>query len=186
MINASLSAATYKAIELLCTMTLAAIVIGGVLGTLVAARMLNADQGKSRSEYGRKAIAAVLYSSAFAFLGVVAGVLTGNSRSGAVGDLVPAVLTLFGALSVALLGTNTLYRDLMVACALALTTATFLGTMWGTYMRDVSQNSQQALIARANLVARCRLQEIRAQQIVELSEAASAANIDMKCADYPR
>lgn len=175
------------ALALVGPLLLLAASIGALMALASAALNARDPTRPQRQETHQAFIETTLYASAFAFLGAIAGFMTGNSRSSAVGDLVPAVLALFGALSAALLATNSPYRALATSCAVSLAAATFIGTTFGTQYRVTSQNSTQALTARGNLVARCLLEEERVKMMVELAtRGESKPTVDLKCSEYPR
>ena len=184
--NSRFAPSLEAAIYIVGPMALQAVAIGTVLALLASTLHKRsrraADKGGTMASFAQS----LLYLTSFAFLGSASGFLTGNSRSAAVGDLVPAALAIFGALSVAILSSKSPYRALSITCALSFVLSILLGTVWGTQFRTYSQNSAQAIIWRANLVAQCRLQELRAQQVVALSSGDETLSIDLKCSDYPR
>ena len=88
----------------------------------------------------------------FSSLGIVAGYLTGLSRQPAVGDLIPAVLSLIGALAVYIVGKSKNSRRMVGAVIFILSVSLLLGTIWGAVTRtetDVYLKSKEYLIQRA-------------------------------------
>lgn len=178
---------TSAAILLLAPACALAIVCGCLFGTLSIgsppfSRLPLSSAHRLAYSYGT----GVLYCSAFALLGSIAGLLTGNSRVAAVGDVLPAVLTIVGALAAILLGKSRAYRATALGCALSLSIATFTGTIWGAHMRHSNLNSPGALVQRANTVAECKYQEARAQQTLELRGILPPPAVDLKCSEHPR
>ena len=98
--------------------------------------------GKKISTWG--ATYFVVFS--IALLGVAIGQMTGQSREPVVGAVIPAVLGLFGTLSVYITATKELRVKLLVACSMTVFTANLMiGTFWGAKLRqyfDDYRNSQ--------------------------------------------
>jgi hypothetical protein len=78
---------------------------------------------------------------AFAFLGLVAGVLAGLSRQSAIGAVLPAVLSLVGGLAIYLIGARRADQGLVGICVIALSAGLVIGTTWGSVLRDEYENS---------------------------------------------
>jgi len=189
MMPAYIESGTGAALILLGPMLALALVFGVILGLFAIDLSSRARDLTDRAMIILKSYATgVLYCATFSVLGIVSGELAGNSRSPAMGDFLPAVLTLFGILAAVLLTKKSPYRLLALGCALSLSFACFVGTIWGAHMRYYNMNGRASLAQRANVVAECKVQEVRAGQLVEARlkvSGASASAVDMKCADYP-
>ena len=73
---------------------------------------------------------------AFSMLGLATGYLTGFSRESAVGAVLPSVLSLFGGLSIFLIGKNQESRIITSLAVLSFAICLVLGTSWGAIMRQ--------------------------------------------------
>jgi hypothetical protein len=73
---------------------------------------------------------------AFSVLGIVTGYQTGFSRESAVGAVLPSVLSLFGGLSIFLIGKNQESRIITSLAVLSFAICLVLGTSWGAIMRQ--------------------------------------------------
>lgn len=129
-----------------------------------------------------------LYAAVFSLFGLVAGVLAGNSRGPAIGNLLPAVLALLGSLVAIFVNFTALHahRLLAVSCSLSLALSTLLGTIWGAHMRDYGLNSKSSMVRRANLLVLCRAEEERAKELLVLRGLPTVPMPDLKCSEYPR
>ena len=95
-----------------------------------------------------------LLLAAFSMLGLVAGYLTGFSREPAVGAVLPAVLSLMGAVAVFLVGKNVASRMVVSLSVLIFSISLVFGTSWGAVMRQTAEDfrtseaflKQQALV----------------------------------------
>lgn len=90
-----------------------------------------------RTSLRARAAEVALGIAAFSMLGLVAGYLTGFSRSPAVGAVVPAVLSLIGVLAAFLMHRDRSSRVLVASLVLVFATMLALGTSWGAVMRQV-------------------------------------------------
>ena len=82
----------------------------------------------------------LLLLAAFSMLGLVAGYLTGFSRSPAVGAVLPAVLSLVGGLAVFLIGKDPSVRVAVSLSVLIFATGLLLGATWGAVMRQAAED----------------------------------------------
>lgn len=82
----------------------------------------------------------VLLLAAFSMLGLVAGYLTGFSRSPAVGAVLPAVLSLVAGLAVFLMGKDAASRVIVSLSVLIFSTSLVIGTSWGAVMRQTAED----------------------------------------------
>jgi len=88
-----------------------------------------------------------------ALLGVVVGYATGLSRSSAVGDVLPAVLTFLGALSVYLMAQEKKSALIAAVCVLVISVSLIAGMGYGSRLRFVHElqaKSFQTLRAMAH------------------------------------
>jgi hypothetical protein len=69
-------------------------------------------------------------------IGFLMGYLTGISRAPAVGNVLPAVLTLIGGLSIYIFGTQSSYKVLVGYCASLLVFSLFYGIQNGSSVRE--------------------------------------------------
>lgn len=88
----------------------------------------------------KERIELVLVLAAFSMLGLVAGFLTGFSRSPAVGTVLPAVLSLVAGLAVFLMGKDAAIRLLVSLSVIIFSTSLLLGTSWGAVMRQTAED----------------------------------------------
>lgn len=72
---------------------------------------------------------------AFSLLGIVIGMIAGDSREPAVGATLPAVLSLIGGIGIYLVGTNLGQRILVSLSVSALALALIIGFFWGAVLR---------------------------------------------------
>lgn len=72
----------------------------------------------------------------FSLLGLVTGLLAGFSRQAAMGAVLPAVLSLVGALAIYLVGVEKADQALVGVCVIALSLDLLVGSMWGSVLRD--------------------------------------------------
>lgn len=101
----------------------------------------------------------VLLLAAFSMLGLVAGYLTGFSRSPAVGAVLPAVLSLVAGLAVFLMGKDAANRAIIGLTVLIFSISLVLGTTWGAVMRQTAEDyaaSEPVLKQRALVEAEVR------------------------------
>jgi hypothetical protein len=95
----------------------------------------------SDTESPGKAFAATLKLYAgvglpISLIGYATGLLTGISRSPAVGNLLPAVLALIGGVSVYAFGSENKYRFIVGYCVCLLIVTMFYGTQRGAFERE--------------------------------------------------
>lgn len=74
----------------------------------------------------------------FSSLGMATGYLTGLSRESAVGDVIPATLSLIGGLSIYMIGKNKESRIPVSLSVLVFSVCLILGTSWGAVLRQES------------------------------------------------
>ena len=126
-----------------------------LLATAVAYGLLR------RSQTVASAFSAVLPLAAFLLLGLVAGYLTGLSRESAVGAVVPAVLSLMGAVSAVLIGKtdNPRTSGRVSALILLLSLGLLIGTTWGSAMRQAVMDfeaSESELVRKSHVEMKVR------------------------------
>lgn len=115
---------------------LPALVVVGVITLLVRLLpMLSRGQGLASGSTG--------LIGAFTCLGVVIGILTGASITPVVGSLLPALLTLLGAMLAYMFGKESLaiWRPTVPYCLVALMLAALYGTFMGGTIRDTWQRN---------------------------------------------
>jgi hypothetical protein len=91
----------------------------------------------------RRFVDVLLYYSAFALpislIGFSAGVLTGLSRSPAIGNVLPAVLALLAGLNVYIFGTDSRFKIVVGYCVTIFVIMLFLGVQTGGYQREAER-----------------------------------------------
>lgn len=107
------------------------------------------------------ALLTLLPPAAFLLLGLVAGYLTGLSRESAVGAVVPAVLSLMGAVAAVLIGKtdNPRSSGRVSALMLLLSLGLLVGTTWGSAMRQAVMDfeaSESELIRKSHVELKVR------------------------------
>lgn len=106
--------------------------------------------GIVRPQEGKREL--ILLLAAFSMLGLVAGYLTGFSRSPAVVAVLPAVLSLVAGLSVFLMEKDAASRVIVSLSVLIFSTSLVIGTSWGAVMRQAAadyETSEPILKQRA-------------------------------------
>jgi hypothetical protein len=83
---------------------------------------------------------ALLGLAAFSMLGLVAGYLTGFSRTSTVGAVLPAALSLVAGLAVFMMGRDKSVRVLVSLVALFFSASLVIGTTWGSAMRSAYED----------------------------------------------
>jgi hypothetical protein len=81
----------------------------------------------------------IVVIAAFTMLGIIVGYLTAFSRQSAIGAVLPAVLSLMGALAVFLVGKDKSSRLVVGLSVLAFSLSLLLGTTWGSVMRSIAE-----------------------------------------------
>jgi uncharacterized membrane protein YeaQ/YmgE (transglycosylase-associated protein family) len=110
--------------------------IAGLIAGLLYRALRSADK--------RKEFFAVVI--AFALLGIVAGFLAGFSRAPAMGTVLPAALSLVGALAIFLVGANKdVNQNLVAAAVIALSFSLLLGTLAGAVSRQEHERSATSI-----------------------------------------
>ena len=99
-----------------------------------------------RPRIGRRKFYLVLF--AFGLLGIVTGLLAGFSRASAMGAVLPAVLSLVGALGIYLVGAEKADQGLVAACVVALAFDLLVGSFWGATLRDDFEREPRSAAAR--------------------------------------
>jgi len=94
--------------------------------------------GIVRPKEGKREL--ILLLAAFSMLGLVAGYLTGFSRSPAVGAVLPAVLSLVAGLSVFLMEKDAASRVIVSLSVLIFSSSLVIGTSWGAVMRQAAED----------------------------------------------
>ena len=188
MVPAFIESGTKAAFEVIGPSIVCSLVVGIFFG-LVGIEMVQREGSRKERllSLGNAYLRSVIYCACFALLGLVSGLLAGNSRTPAVGDLLPALFSMFGALSALFLAKDSSPHKLALGCALSLSLCILIGAFWGSHMREHARNSEQAMNERVRLFALCKLQELRARQLVEVATKLTyTGGIDFKCSDYPR
>lgn len=109
---------------------------------LVAALLLMVYSPKAnRSKY-------FLVLLSFSLLGLVTGLLAGFSREAAMGAVLPAVLSLVGALAIYLVGVEKADQALVGVCVIALSLDLLVGSIWGAVLRDEYEREAKSAGAR--------------------------------------
>lgn len=72
-------------------------------------------------------------------IGFLAGYLTATSRSGAVGNVLPAILGLIGGANIYVFGKDSTHKVLVSFCACMLAIMLFYGTQYGAYRRELGR-----------------------------------------------
>ena len=142
LLDVSLWAATWP-------IPLLALVVGGLLSAVVA-----------RTRWERRSWAVALF--AFSLLGSVTGVLAGFSRQPVIGAVLPAVLSLVGALALYLVGQDSGNRALVSCAVIALSITLWIGANWGARMRDDSEQFKaSAAFLKRQAVIELEVREFR-------------------------
>lgn len=79
------------------------------------------------------------FSFPLALVALISGYLSTTGRLSAVGQLLPAVLTLIGALNLYVFGTENKYRVVISYCICVFAITLFYGTQYGAYQRDATR-----------------------------------------------
>jgi hypothetical protein len=89
-------------------------------------------------------------------LGSVTGLLAGQSRTAALGTVLPAVLGLVGGITVYLLGQDDRNRLLVSLSIIALSFTLFIASGWGARLREIAEDfrTSEAELKRAAFVER--------------------------------
>jgi UDP-N-acetylmuramyl pentapeptide phosphotransferase/UDP-N-acetylglucosamine-1-phosphate transferase len=94
------------------------------------------------------------YSIPISIIGYLAGYLTAYSRTGAVGNVLPAIIAIIGGLNVYIFGSDARYKSLVAYCACLLTVMLFYGAEYGAYTRDRDQPTRLEELTRQELKLR--------------------------------
>lgn len=185
MIQSFVWAGTEAAIQLLAPAVACALLVGATEAFLftvppLALTPLGRAKGYAIA-YGRHAVSC----GCFALLGLVAGMLAGNSRTPAITALLPALLSLIGALSAIFFAKDAENRYLVFACVLALAVCTFLGANWGAFWRIQVLHAPEAIERRGDLLARCAIEELRVKKILAAySNEIDTTKVNLNCSSY--
>jgi len=79
------------------------------------------------------------FSFPIALVAYIAGYLSTMGRSSTIGNILPATLTLLGALNLYVFGSENKYRVLISYCVVLFASMLLYGTQYGAYKRDVDQ-----------------------------------------------
>ncbi len=99
---------------------------------------LSYGYGVARVLLGNRPLArhVAIVFSAVAATGLSAGLMTGLSREAAVGDVLPAILSLIGGVAIYMASTGASVRRMIVSVAVfSLATTLWLGALWGASAR---------------------------------------------------
>lgn len=123
---------------------------------LIAALLLFVYRPRaSRSKY-------FLVLLSFSLLGLVTGLLAGFSREAAMGAVLPAVLSLVGALAIYLVGVEKADQALVGVCVIALSLDLLIGSIWGAVLRDEYEREAKSAGARMrDALAEVEVREFR-------------------------
>ena len=95
-------------------------------------------------------------------LGAVTGVLAGFSRQPVIGAVLPAVLSLVGALTLYLVGHEASNRGLVSCAVIALSFTLWIGANWGATLRDDSERYHlSAVYAKQQAMVELEIREFR-------------------------
>lgn len=89
----------------------------------------------------------------FSLLGLVTGLLAGFSREAAMGAVLPAVLSLVGALAIYLVGVEKADQALVGVCVIALSLDLLVGSIWGAVLRDEYEREQGLFAFKVSAMA---------------------------------
>lgn len=179
--------ATVRAISiLLIAVGALSLVFGCVFGVTVP--WVHSWVGGRTSASGgtRSHLRSILRATFFSAVGLVTGILAGNSRTAVVGDVLPAMLALIGALVPTLSARGEEARGAAFMSGLSLAVTVLVGTTFGAHFRDAARNSEHAMGRRAELAALCKVQELRSRQLVRLMTGLEQIDLDFKCGEYPK
>lgn len=115
---------------------LSALIIAGFL------LLLHRNKGQERLYF--------LVVLSFAFLGHVTGLLAGFSRQPTMGAVLPAVLSLVGALAIYLIAAKKADQGLVAVCVIALSLGLLVSTLWGAALRDEFEQMGKSKITKMN------------------------------------
>ena len=118
-------------------------------------------------------------------VGICVGAMTGASRVGVVGEVLPVLLTGAGAVAAMLLASRGSARKFMlVGSSMAFAVSCLGGAVLGAAKREYALNSPEALARRATLVALCKAEEYRAIQMARGMKVPNP-QLSLNCEQYP-
>lgn len=119
---------------LLTLAVVAAVSIAAALVFLVAFT-LSAPRSATLAKIGGNFATLVLYGTPAVLCGFVAGYVSGMSRTGVVGNLIPAVLAGLGGLMVYVFGSDTRYKTIVGYCITLFVLSVLIGLEHGSVLR---------------------------------------------------
>lgn len=127
-------------------------------------------------EFSQRRVDSFLVVFSMGFLGVVAGLVTGQSRDPAVGTVLPAVLSLIGALTLYLIAAKAAGQQKLTAIVVIAFVVDFLvGVHWGAHSRDQYEayiTSEEVLIFQEKVKQNIRLQQLlHEKQLIQARDA---------------
>lgn len=164
-------------IHLLWPILLGAAVIGG-LATGLAWMVL-----RSNKVLTVRFSQIALVATSFSLLGLTVGFLSGGSRESILGQVIPASLSLVGALSAYIVAKQTSAQPVVTASAATLALGILVGAFWGAEHRNQIMNSRLTIDKRAHLLRYCLLQQDKVRQyfLISIDPKADARKITMNC-----
>ena len=134
---------------------LTAIGIGVTCALLTSLVLAAVEAIRTSQNYVQSALAIFLALAGFgipiSIVAFVSGYMTGSSRTGAVGNLVPAALTLFGGLNIYVFGSESRYKAVIAYCVCLFAIVLFFATELGAYERESGRVTRFEELARQEL-----------------------------------
>jgi hypothetical protein len=87
----------------------------------------------------RNSVGLLGFSFPIALVAYISGYLSSMGRSSAIGTVLPAILSLLGALAIYVFGADNKHRVLISYCICLFAAMLFYGTQYGAYKRDLDQ-----------------------------------------------
>lgn len=98
------------------------------------------------------------YGLPVSFVAFGSGYMAGMSRTGVIGNLVPAIVSLLGASLIYVFGSDAKYRNIVAYCIVLFAFCVLYGTQYGAYTRTMEQGARlTALMAVERRLATMRV-----------------------------